>query len=63
MAEINPTEFLWLKGRVYTLECRIAKVVQILEASSEDEGASCQIKKKVALVLRGLPVEECQSKI
>lgn len=63
MAEINPAEFLWLKGKVYTLECRIAKVVKILEASTGDEESPCQTKKKIALALQGLPVEECQPKI
>ena len=63
MAEINPAEFLWLKGKVSALECRIAKVVQILEASTGDEEPPCQTKRKIALALQGLPVEECQSKI
>tara|TARA_Y100001963_G_scaffold132397_1_gene190848 strand:- start:11 stop:202 length:192 start_codon:yes stop_codon:yes gene_type:complete len=62
MADINPAEFLWLKGKVYTLECRIAKVITVLEACTEDDDNLCQVKIKIAQALKGLPVEDCPHK-
>ena len=54
---VNPHEFLWLKGRVYSLECKLQKLLQLLEENSKTKEPIDPLTEKAMRILRGQPVD------
>ena len=54
---MDPHEFMWLKGKVYSLECKLIRMLKVLEDHPKDDGPCGRLTEKLIKILKSQPID------